>query len=264
MQKNKKGIIGNILSFAEDKGFYIILGLCVLAIGVSGYVLFFTGGEPDVSDDQISMSDPLPDDKSDEDDEINIPAQPENQQSQQTDVEVGSQVQVEVPEESDENPEENQAPDEAQQPAEDETMNPVTVDEAQYVAPVKGDVLRGFSGEELVFDKTMGDWRTHKGTDFACQPEEEVVAIADGEVTGVYTDGMMGNCITITHDNKIVSTYSGLASNASMKVGMKVEAGDVIGTAGNSMIAESAEESHIHVEVTKDGEYIDILSLISE
>ena len=30
-----------ILQFVEDKGFYIILALCVTAIGISGYVLFF-------------------------------------------------------------------------------------------------------------------------------------------------------------------------------------------------------------------------------
>ena len=34
-------------TFVEDKGFYIILALCVTAIGISGYVLFFAEGEPE-------------------------------------------------------------------------------------------------------------------------------------------------------------------------------------------------------------------------
>lgn len=31
-----------LLDFFEEKGFYIILFLCVAAIGISGYVLFFS------------------------------------------------------------------------------------------------------------------------------------------------------------------------------------------------------------------------------
>ena len=38
----KGNFIQRALQFAESKGFYMILGLCVVAIGVSTYVLFFT------------------------------------------------------------------------------------------------------------------------------------------------------------------------------------------------------------------------------
>ena len=43
---SRKRVTEKIVKFAENKGFYIILALCILAIGVSGYVLFFTGAEP--------------------------------------------------------------------------------------------------------------------------------------------------------------------------------------------------------------------------
>ena len=42
MNNKKAGRFSDLLKIVEGKGFYIILSLCVIAIGVSGYVLFFT------------------------------------------------------------------------------------------------------------------------------------------------------------------------------------------------------------------------------
>ena len=33
--------------------------------------------------------------------------------------------------------------------------------------PVSGRVLNSYSGDELVYSKTLGDWRTHNGVDYA-------------------------------------------------------------------------------------------------
>ena len=33
--------------------------------------------------------------------------------------------------------------------------------------PVSGRILNGYSGDELVYNKTLGDWRTHNGIDYA-------------------------------------------------------------------------------------------------
>ena len=38
----KGNLFQRILRAVEDKGFYMILGLCVIAVGISAYVLFFT------------------------------------------------------------------------------------------------------------------------------------------------------------------------------------------------------------------------------
>jgi hypothetical protein len=42
VKDNKNNAINRVLKKLDGKGFYIILGLCVLAIGVTGYVIFFT------------------------------------------------------------------------------------------------------------------------------------------------------------------------------------------------------------------------------
>ena len=40
--------------------------------------------------------------------------------------------------------------------------------------PVSGRMLNGYSGDELVYNKTLGDWRTHNGIDYACAKDAAV------------------------------------------------------------------------------------------
>ena len=40
--------------------------------------------------------------------------------------------------------------------------------------PVSGRVLNGYSGDELVYNKTLGDWRTHNGIDYACAKDAAI------------------------------------------------------------------------------------------
>ena len=40
--------------------------------------------------------------------------------------------------------------------------------------PVSGRVLNSYSGDELVYSKTLGDWRTHNGVDYAADRGAEV------------------------------------------------------------------------------------------
>ena len=48
--------------------------------------------------------------------------------------------------------------------------------------PVSGRVLNSYSGDELVYNKTLGDWRTHNGVDYAADKGAEVTAPAAGKV----------------------------------------------------------------------------------
>ena len=51
----------------------------------------------------------------------------------------------------------------------------VSADSA-YTRPVSGQVLAVWSGDELVYNETLGDWRTHNGTDYACKEGEDVLS----------------------------------------------------------------------------------------
>ena len=44
--------------------------------------------------------------------------------------------------------------------------------------------LTAFSGEELVYNETMGDWRTHNGADYAVQAGEEVTPVCGAPSIG--------------------------------------------------------------------------------
>ena len=54
--------------------------------------------------------------------------------------------------------------------------------------PVSGRVLNSYSGDELVYSKTLGDWRTHNGVDYAADKGAEVTAPAAGKVVETGTD----------------------------------------------------------------------------
>lgn len=131
-----------------------------------------------------------------------------------------------------------------------------------FIAPVPGEVLNAFSGDELVYDNTMGDWRTHNGTDFACENGEQVCAIADGKVQDVYQDDYYGIGVLIDHGNGYQSVYTGLSDVSESLKGENVSAGDILGCIDGSALFESALAPHLHLEVLKDGVRIDPMSLL--
>ena len=47
--------------------------------------------------------------------------------------------------------------------------------------------MNAYSGDELVYSSTLGDWRTHNGVDYACAQDAQVCAPAAGKVTAVDT-----------------------------------------------------------------------------
>lgn len=126
--------------------------------------------------------------------------------------------------------------------------------------PVAGKILNGYSGDELVYNKTLGDWRTHNGVDYSCEQGAQVSAPAAGEVTAVGTDGSWGGTICIQDSEGRLWRLCGV-SNAQVKAGETVTVGQPLGKAG-SISCECAEESHIHLEVLQNEKYLDPLKLL--
>ena len=121
--------------------------------------------------------------------------------------------------------------------------------------PVSGRVLNSYSGDELVYSKTLGDWRTHNGVDYAAEKGAEVPAPAAGKVVETGTDDKWGPVVAIEDESGRVWRVCGTA-DAKVKKGDTVSAGQTIGKVG-SVSCECAEESHIHLEVMQDGRYLD-------
>lgn len=262
----KGNFIHRILQFAEKKGFYMILGLCVAAIGVSAYVLFFTAPQPqglsgEVLADEVSLPDanvsnPVP----------NVTVQkpekePENvEKPKQTtapkkQTEAPPRTVVTVPENTAEQPKTT---------TKSTTSNATaTVKEPIFTLPLQSaEVQREYSGEMLVFDPTMEDWRTHNGTDFVCETGTQVMAVLDGTVSEIFDDAMMGSCIRIDHGAQLESLYCGVLPQDQLKVGTAVAAGQIIGSTGAVMLAESAQPCHLHLEMYDAGYRVDPMTVL--
>ena len=237
----KRTLLDKMGDFVLGKGFYIVLFLCVAAIGISGYYLMNAitpqGQTPVTGTPEVVLpEDALPKP------EVKVPpvtAKPAPQDT--TEEEPKQKIQI-------------SAPSQVQQSA--KTVS--------YTWPVDGEVLRGFFVETLAYDQTMGDWRTHGGVDLAAGEGSKVMCVGDGVVKDVFAHDLMGTTVVVDHQNGVVSTYANLAAETMVSVGQEVEAGSVLGSVGASALGESALPSHLHLEMTRDGEPVDPVSLFPE
>lgn len=126
---------------------------------------------------------------------------------------------------------------------------------SSYTAPVDGEIALAFSGDDLVYSRTLGDWRTHNGVDYACKTGDGVRSSAAGTVTAVYSDALWGGVVEVTDASGNVWKYCGV-SEPTVETGDKVKAGDGIGRAG-SIPSESADGAHVHLECLQGDTWVD-------
>ncbi len=151
---------------------------------------------------------------------------------------------------------ENVQANEIIQPAQkDENINKETSNE-QFIMPVEGEISSGYSIDNLQYSNTLQEWITHRGIDIKADKTTVVKASKSGTIKYIKEDPRYGLSITIEHSDGFQTIYSSLLSSEFVKEGDKVEQGQSIGTVGNSAVFESAEGSHLHFEMLKDGEYI--------
>ena len=199
------------------RAIYIALALCVVAAGVTGYLL--TNRE--TPNQQASANQPV------------TQAKPP----------VVTPVKPALPE--------KEEPKEDAEPV--ETAAQLL---PQVVSPLDGTTVTVCSMSELLYDETMADWRTHEGLDIQAAEGDAVKTAAAGEVTSVTRDELMGTTVCITHSGGYVPRYSSLQENPPISQGQQVKAGDIVGYVGTAA-AEASMGPHLHFAVEKDGSLID-------
>ena len=131
---------------------------------------------------------------------------------------------------------------------------------SSFLLPVENTVFHLFSGTELVKDETLNKWHTHNGIDIKAEWGTPVRAVADGVVSAVKDDPMWGTVVEITHADDLISRYCGLDEELLVVEGQAVSIADEIGQVGDTNLAETALEPHLHFELFEDGVRVDPLA----
>ena len=148
---------------------------------------------------------------------------------------------------------------------EGENENDQKPDKVTMVSPVVGEVVKHHSLDTPVFSNTLNEWRVHTGIDISTNEEAEVFCAADGVVSRVYNDPLLGKSVEVTHANGITSIYGNLASSGiAVKSGDKIKSGDLIGKVGDTSLSELADEPHLHFAVKVNGVSVNPLDYISD
>ncbi|MBE6584644.1 MAG: M23 family metallopeptidase [Ruminococcaceae bacterium] len=133
------------------------------------------------------------------------------------------------------------------------------VEEFKLSLPAQGTVAKGHDSTLQVWSETMGDYRVHLGIDIQTTEGAPVYAAADGTVSKVWDDALMGRCVAIEHEGNVYTFYKNLNKELSEDIaqGKSVKCGQQLGTVGNTAIAELADEPHLHIEMTVNGLAVD-------
>ena len=239
-------------------GFYIALLVCVIAAGVVGYgALLRTEGDPveepgeivqNVENTENDLPSPVtrPDDSGTQlvlSDEPLVVTYPLDKPAavEEAEIETVSTEETEMPVSDEETTEDTAA---------EQVVNRV-------VSPLAGETVAVFCVDQLMYDMTLGDWRTHDGVDIRAEAGTPVVATAAGTVLSVEEDGRLGMTVRIEHTGGYVTTYASLHPETLVEVGQSVEAGEVIATVGNTSLIEAGLGAHLHFAVARNGVNID-------
>ena len=236
--EKKKGSGGKLEKFFAGKGFYIVLILCLAVIGASSAVLI--SGSREKTDVDIPANVAVI--------ANNDPAVPAAEAPVEADTPSETLDAPEAPVEAD-------APVQADEPVQTWTEGTEVSD--LYIWPVAGEVEIPYSADQLIYNRTMADWRTHEGIDIASEIGTQVMAAGAGKVESVFTDDLYGTTVIIDHYGGLKSIYCNLAETPTVYAGDNISAGEIIGAVGDTALCETGEVAHLHFAMVLDGQSID-------
>lgn len=145
----------------------------------------------------------------------------------------------------------------------EENTNKVKEKEAEpqkdpvFALPVEGEMMKEYAKDRLVYSETLKEWTQHTGVDIKAEKATVVKSAEKGKVTAIKNDPRYGITVIIEHANGYETRYANLLTAEFVNVGEQVEIGQTIGTVGNTGAFEVLDDSHLHFEILKDGEYLD-------
>ena len=124
--------------------------------------------------------------------------------------------------------------------------------------PIVGDVLINYSMDKTIYFPTLEQYKYNPAIVISATQGENIAAAADGRVTSVGYDPVIGNTVVMDLGNGYELTY-GQLTDITLKEGQQVKAGDTIGKVAKPTIFYSVEGSNVYFKMTKDGEPVNPL-----
>ncbi len=151
-------------------------------------------------------------------------------------------------------------------PPEDTQASQVENKLPSFILPVNGALSKKHNPDLQVFSSTLKDYRVHLGVDIVTEENAPVYAAADGKISRIWADDLMGYCMAIEHSGNCYTIYQNLAAElpSGIKEGASVRSGQLIASVGDSAMIEVAEEPHLHFEMTVDDLAVDPLKYFNE
>lgn len=244
MKKPKEGAAQRRM---ENRRYLFVLLGCAAVVMIVGFLLF---GQPQFADtDSLSRYEYETEDTVSASDTVdNVPSLSVTEETTETEDDA---------ETADEETTEESEPSEQTEAAVAEV--PAT---PAFAAPTEtAEITRSYSVDALSYDETMEDWRTHAATDYGGESGDAVTAVTDGTVLEIGEDTLYGKYIVIGHADDLTSRYAGI-TDISVEEGDPVTCGQQIAKLGDPMPAEAAQGVHLHLEILRGEDPVDVQTLL--
>ena len=236
MEESRNETTERFRTFLQNNGFYLVLVLCLLAIGAT-VALLAIPKDAEQQAEATPQSDPIVivgqsnDERLDE--VLNKPKQTATPMPTlpplRTPTSTATVMPTAVP-----------------------TTKPVS-GTSKVAPPVDGEVIFGYAIDKLLYSVTLDQWTTHPAVDIAAKEGTPVKCVFSGTVESVKKDDTLGFTVRVQHANGKTTLYANLGEDVRVAAGDRVSAGDVIGSVGTSAISECALSPHLHFAVFVDG-----------
>jgi murein DD-endopeptidase MepM/ murein hydrolase activator NlpD len=242
--KNKKN---GVKEFFEKRGFYIVLAMCILIIGVSAiYVAVDNLRGPEIGMNEKIIPEETPDKNTSIESSLNSASK-----LQASSLPIPSAT-----------PAITATPIVTASPVPLKKVFQKAELDQNLIMPVFGQISFEYADKNLVYSRTMEDWRTHNGVDIAADKGTLIKAAADGTVIETKNDPRFGATIVIDHGKGYKTVYSNLADTSMVSVNQIVKQGEGIGSVGLTASFESSEQAHLHFEVLENDNNVDPTKLL--